>query len=177
MTWGKFILEGAEVDLSHLDPFTMNVTPKADGAPTFKVLVSFSHHTFTRDLEDGDPDTRQFGPPHDIRCFCDIRHRLSLALPKLIVSASMGKAYFPSRGHAKQRNFLLVQLAPDEAPYLVVFNLTRARDVNADVTMFVVSAHPRPGMIARSRMDSISFATLVSKVARGEAIKRPPIKK
>lgn len=177
MTWGKFILDDAEHDLTHLDPFVMSVTPKAEGAPTFKVLVSFSHHAFTREIKHGDRDEEQFGPPNDVRCFCLTRLVLSHQLPKLISAASKGKAYFPAAGHAKQRNFLLVELSRYEPPYLVVFNLTKARGVDADVVMFVVSAHPRPGLVPKSKMDSISFATLVSKVASGQEIKRPPIKK
>ncbi|WP_426043105.1 hypothetical protein [Brevundimonas sp. TWP2-3-4b1] len=177
MTWGKFVLDEAEHDLTHLDPFVMSVTPKAEGAPTFRVLVSFSHHAFTREFMEGDREEERFGPVTDVRCFCLSRLVLSSTLPKRIHAASKGKAYFPAPGHAKQRNFLLVEISPYEPPYLVAFNFSKARGVDADVVMFVVSAHPRPGMVPKSRMDSISFATLVSKVASGQEIKRPPIKK
>lgn len=177
MSWGKFILDEAEHDLTHLDPFVLHVTPKAENAPTFRILVSFSHHAFTREIKDGDREDEKFGPDHDVRCFCLTRLVLSHSLPKVIASASKGKAFFPAKGHARQRNFLLVEVSPYDPPYLIVFNLDRARSADADVVMFVVSAHPRPGLPPKSRMDSISFATLVSKVARGEAVKRPPIKK
>lgn len=177
MTWGRFILDEAEHDLTHLDPFVLHVTPKTDGAPTYKVLVSFSHHAFTRELEDTDQEAERFGPAHDVRCFCMTRLVLSHALPKLIVKASTGKAYFPTPGHAKQRNFLLVELSPYEPPYLVVFNLNKAKRADVHVVMFVVSAHPRPGLAPKSKMDTIGFATLVSKVAQGHPITRPPKKK
>lgn len=177
MTWGKFVLDEAEHDLTHLDPFVLSVTPKALGAKSLKVLVSFSHHAFTREFGAGDQEHEKFGPPNDVRCFCLTRLVLSHSLPQLIRNASTGKAYFPSRGHAKQRNFLLVELSKYDPPYLVVFNLERAKAANIDVAMFVVSAHPRPGLPSKSRMDSISFATLVSKVASGERIVRPPKRK
>ncbi|HWQ85871.1 hypothetical protein [Brevundimonas sp.] len=155
----------------------LHVTPKMPEASTYKVLVSFSHHAFTRELKGEDQPAERFGPANDVRCFCMTRLVLSHALPKLIVAASVGKAYFPARGHAKQRNFLLVELSPFEPPYLVVFNLNKAKKAAADVAMFVVSAHPRPNLLPRSKMDTISFATLVSKVAQGLPITRPPKKK
>ena len=174
MAWGNFIVDGAVRDLTHLDPFVVDVTPKAAGSPTFRVLVTFSHHAFTREIVDGDDAARHFGPPHDVRCFCDVRHTLSAQLPDLIRIACGGRAYFPSRSYSRQRNFLLVEWAPDEPPYIVAFNLTKAQASGIDVAMFVLSAHPRPDLPARSKLDTISFATLVSKTANGEKVVRPP---
>jgi len=175
--WGTFIYRGVERDLAHLDAFTFIVKATAEGARAYKVLVSFSHHVFTRDIMDGDRAADAFGPPHDLRCFCDDRHQRSKALPAIIAAAATGKAYFPGPGHPQQRNFLLIDIGDGDPPYLVVFNLEKATAMGVDVRMFVVSAHPRPGLPARSRMNSIRFATLISKVARGEKIVRPPAKK
>lgn len=173
MNWGKIKIDEVEVDLTHLDPFTINVTPAAPGSPTYKVLVSFSHHAFTRDLVDTDLPKHYFGPAHDVRCFCADRHRLSLSLPEIVKAAATGKAYFPARNHPVQRNFLLVKIAADEPPYLIVFNLERARGVDADAVMNIVSAHPRPGLGSTRKMASIRLATLVSKTVRGERVVRP----
>lgn len=174
MTWGKFIVDGAERDLTHLDPFVMVVTPKAAGAPAFRVLVTFSHHAFTRDIVPGDDPARHFGPPHDIRCFCDDRHKLSAQLPALIKKACGGRAYFPSRAYARQRNFIVVEWEEGKPPYIVPFNLTKSNASGIDANMFILSAHPRPDLPPKSRLDAISFATLVSKVVRGEKVVRPP---
>lgn len=174
MSWGKFIVDGAERDFTHLDPFVMDVTPKAAGAPTYKVLVSFSHHAFTREILPADDPARYFGPPNDIRCFCEERHGLSARLPDLIKKASGGRAFFPSRSHARQRNFIVVEWENGKPPYLVPFNLAKATTSGVDATMFILSAHPRPDLPPRSRLDAISFATLVSKVVRGERVLRPP---
>ena len=173
MNWGKVEIGDVEFDLTHLDPFTINVTPSVPDAPTYKVLVSFSHHAFTRDLVEGDPDHHRFGPDHDVRCFCPERHQLSLLLPEIVKAATTGKAYFPARNHPIQRNFLLVKLVAGEPPYLVVFNLERARGINADAVMNIVSAHPRPGMGSTRKFESIRVATLVSKTVRGERVMRP----
>lgn len=177
MGHGRFVLAGQEYDLTHLDPFVMDVAPKAEGAPVFRVLVDFSHHAFTRDWRDGDTDDHRFGPDHDVRCFCSIRHALSRALPDIIRRSAHGKAYFPAPNYPHQRNFILVDMGQGADPYLVAFNLTKAQTKGVHVVMFVVSAHPRPDLVARSRMDSISFATLVAKTVRGERIIRPSKKK
>lgn len=171
MTWGKFILEEAEHDLTHLDPFTVLVAPSVAGAPSYRVLVSFSHHAFTRKLADGDNPNRHFGPAGDVRCFCDDRLLLSRDLPDIVRRSVNGKAYFPSRAHPKQRNFLFVESKGE--PYLIAFNLSLAKATGIDVAMFVVSAHARPDFRKRDH-DTIRFPTLVSKTARGERIVRPP---
>ena len=49
MSWGKRTFGGVEYDLSHLDPFTMQVTPKGEDARTYNVRVTFTCHTFTRE--------------------------------------------------------------------------------------------------------------------------------
>ena len=50
MSWGKKRIAGVVYDLTHLDPFDLDVTPSYQGAPTYKVRVTFGHHTFTRKL-------------------------------------------------------------------------------------------------------------------------------
>ena len=60
MRWDSFSAGPVDYDLTHLRPFTLNVTPKAEGAPTFKVLVSFGCHTFTREMEPADPPELKF---------------------------------------------------------------------------------------------------------------------
>lgn len=177
MKWGTATAGAKVYDLSHLDSFPVDVQPNAEGAQTYRVLVHFSHHVFTRDIVPTDEPLWHYGPPHDVRCICDQRHTLSLKLPDLIRSAVTGKAYFTSPNHPEQRNMLLVKADPGGPPYLVVFNLERARKRGLDAIMFVVSAHPRPGMPSARQMDSIRFPTLVAKIVRGEPITRPPKRK
>ena len=105
--WGVFHANGTPYDLAHLDPFTMDITPKAEGAPSFRVLVSFGCHTFTRTLEANDPAHMQFIDGTDVRCFCPIRHGQSSHLPAMIRAASAGRAYF-----SHNRNFLLLEQVP-----------------------------------------------------------------
>lgn len=169
MTWGSFNGGGVEYDLSHLAPFTLNVTPKAVGAPTFKVLVSFGHHTFTREMNGHDPGDMKFVHGTDERCFCTVRHGHSILLPGIVTANAGGRAYF-----SKTRNYLLVENLPGVVgPYAVFFNIERAKIANVDAAMFVVSAYPKPALPPVRELPRITFATLVAKTARGEVVTRP----
>ncbi|MGE5502737.1 MAG: hypothetical protein ACM3W4_12545 [Ignavibacteriales bacterium] len=169
MAWDRFVIGDTEYDLTHLRPFTLNVTPKSEGAPTFKVLVAFGHHTFTRDLRAGDPEELRFDHRGDVRCFCTERYGFSTNLPRIVTAASSGRAYF-----SQSRNYLLVEDLPGLAgPYAVFFNIERSRLTGVHANMFVVSAYPKPRLPAKNRLPAITFAALVSKTAAGEPIRRP----
>jgi hypothetical protein len=170
VAWSKFSAGQIDYDLSHLSPFTLAVTPKAPDAPTFKVLVSFGHHTFTREITKDDPAEMQFLHKDDARCFCPARHGHSRELPRIVTEGASGRAYF-----SQTRNYLLVEnLSGIPGPYAVFFNIQRARSLKAiDATLFVVSAYPKPGLPPKRDLPAITFATLVSKTVAGEQIKRP----
>jgi hypothetical protein len=167
---GILTIEGVDHDLSHLNPFTLSVTPKAEGAPSYKVLVSFGCHTFTRafDIATDDPAYRH-EEDGEVRCVCPDRLLASKGLPTLVAQSAGGKAYF-SQG----RNFMLIDQPLGGAPYAVFFNLERSKAIKGvDASMFVISAYEKPGLPSKSRLPAISFATLVSKTVRGERIVRP----
>lgn len=168
MSWGKYNHAGVEYDLSHLSPFTVAVTPKSEGAPTYKVLVSFGHHTFSRDWADGDPRELQVVVGREApRCVCPARVDLSKNLPGIVAGSSSGRAYF-----SEGRNFLFVEnLAGLNGPYAVFFNMERGRSKGIDATMFVVSAYEKPAL--PQRLPAITFATLVSKTVAGQRVTRP----
>lgn len=163
-------IDGFEYVLSHLNPFTVDVSPSAVDAATYKVLVTFGHHTFTRTVDFAtDSASYHYSEGGDLRCFCPDRFYASQGLPSLIASAVRGKAYF-----SQNRNYMLIDQPLGGAPYAVFFNLEKTRSVKGlDASMFVVSAYEKPGLPAKSRLPSISFATLVAKTARGEPITRP----
>lgn len=167
----KFESEGLIYDLNHLSPFTIAVTPKANGAPTFTVLLTFGHHCFTREWREGTDDSAlRYAIDRDVRCFCPERYALSLALPAIVKAAATGKVYF-----SQDRNYLIVEAVDGLAgAYAVFFKLEKAgRLHNVDAVMFVVSAYEKRNLPAKSRLPSISFATLVAKTVRGEKIIAP----
>ncbi|HEV2593885.1 MAG TPA: hypothetical protein VGU01_01635 [Sphingomicrobium sp.] len=161
MSWGSFDYKGQVRDLTHLDPFTINVTPKAPGAPTWTVRVSFSHHTFTRELQPGDGPQDEYAVGSDVRCFCTDRYPLSLSLPGIIQANANGRAYF-TQGH----NLMFVENIPglQQGPYAIFFNMERARKLKGiDATMFVVSAYEKPGLPPMRSLRAITMPTLVAK--------------
>jgi hypothetical protein len=168
--WQDMTINGTVYGLSHLKPFTLGVTPKAPGAPTFKLYVSFGCHTFSKEWDANDPVAAQITDDRRLRCFCPIRHGHSLHLPSIIHQGVTGKAYF-----SEQRNYLIVDRLPGmNGPYAVFFNLERAESREFDAAMFVVSAYEKPRL--PKRMDAITFATLISKTVNGERVTRPPKK-
>ena len=174
MGWGTIAAGGKNYNLDHLDTKVILVTPKAAGARTYRVLVSYGHHTFTRALETSDRRDMEFCHRGDIRCFCPIRYGLTVELPGIVESAKRAYWTHVSKG---DRNYLIAEsVGGFVEPYAVYFNMERATAKNVDVAMFVVSAYPKPGLPALSRLDRISFATLVATIAGGKTPKRPPPK-
>jgi hypothetical protein len=169
--WQAFETGGQVYGLDHLSPFTLTAAPKADGAPTFTVLVTFGHHCFTREWRQGlDDPAMYYAIDRDERCFCPERHTLSLSLPAIVKAAATGKVYF-----SQDRNYLIAEAVDGlSGPYAIFFKLEKAERVHkADAVMFVVSAYEKRNLPAKSRLPSISFATLVAKTVRGERITRP----
>jgi hypothetical protein len=168
MGWGTKRIAGKDFDLSHLDGFEMDVTPRHAGAPTYRVRVDFGVHTFTRDLLDTDTPDYHVPDGAQTRCFCPQRHAMSIYLPDIIQSAASGNAYFGNRSE----NYLLVEkLDGLNAPYVVAFNMGIAKTVGADAIMFVVSAHDRPNL--PPNLPVIGMGTLVSLTVQGKPIMRP----
>lgn len=167
VSWGKKKIRGVVYDLAHLDSFRMEVTPKAEGSPTYKVLVQFGCHTFTRDLLPSDTPDYRFADAGHVRCFCPERYGYSKNLPDVIRGAVGGRVYF-----SDQENFLLAHDLPGvEHPYAIYFDMVRASTKGHHATMEVVSAYPKPD--ATRDFPKITFATLVANVAQKKPIVRP----
>ena len=170
--WSDVTIAGRVYSTAHLQSFTVNVTPKADGAPTFKVYVSFSSHCFTKEWDDGYPVSHKVRYNGEDRCFCQIRHGRSLHLPAIIRRGVTGRVYFSQR-----QNYLIVENLPGmNAPYAVFFNIEKANSKEFDAAMFVVSAYEKPDLPPVNQLPAITFATLVSKTVHGKPIVRPPRK-
>jgi hypothetical protein len=170
--WPDISIAGRAYSLAHLQSFTMNVTPKAPGAPTFKVYVSFGSHTFTKEWEDDHPLPFKVRYNGEDRCFCPIRHGHSLSLPAIIRQSATGRVYFSLR----QKYLIIENLPGVNAPYAVFFNIEKAASSEFDAAMFVVTAHERPNLPSKKSLEAITFATLISKTAAGQPIRRPPKK-
>ena len=89
MKWQPFTYQGQEYDLSHVHPFDWEYTaPATDKRPerTYKLMVQFSMHTFTRGIELGetvDPAII-YRDDREERAFDFLRYALSSQLPDII---------------------------------------------------------------------------------------------
>jgi len=85
----------------------VDVTQKRGCVTSYRVLVSFGHHVFSRAAPAlPDAGLTLVGPLNDRRLFCEDRWRRSLEIRKLIKSAVGGRAYFPNSRHPRAgRNF------------------------------------------------------------------------
>lgn len=164
MKWPNKKIAGVIYPLDHLHPFIMRVSPKQPGAPSYRVRVSFGCHTFTKKLDGTETLDLVFVNGRERRCFCPLRHRLSLHLPGIIRGIATGKVCFSKYG-----NYIFPANVPGMVePYGVVLNVTKADSADYDVLLMVVSAHERPRF--PKRPGQITFATLIGKTAKGEPV-------
>ena len=171
--WGRKQIAGVVYDRTHLDPFIMDVTPKAQGAVTYKVRVSFGCHTFTRELLDGDTPDLHFHDGEERRCFCVNRHRFSGSITQHDSRyAANGRVYFSERA-----NFLVVENVDGaNAPYVAFFKIEKATKIDGyDAAMFVTSAHLKPAL--PSKLPAVTFSTVVDYTVRNKQLTRPEPRK
>lgn len=169
VTWGKKTFGGVEYDLNHLAPFTMQVTPKQEGARTYNVRVTFTCHAFTREWRDTDAEDHRFDEGKEVRAFCPVRYGHSQSLEQLIRNASTGKVRFNN-----QTPFVIPATIPGlVGPYAIYFQAYKAKVPGLDVIMDVRSAHHKPNL--NQSLPKITFATVIGNTAAGVRI-RPPKK-
>lgn len=167
MNWRDRKIRGTVYRLGHLAPVSITV-PAKDGSRDYSVKVAYGHHVFTRELEAQDTPDFHFSHNDETRCFCLIRHSLSLHLPSIFQKAAKGgNAYF-----GETRNFLFAENVPGlQGPYAIFFDIKKAAERGVDAVIFVVSAYHKPNLPAR--LPKIRFDTLVRKAAAGENMKKP----
>ncbi|SHG43022.1 hypothetical protein [Bradyrhizobium erythrophlei] len=164
-SWGKKVIDDVEYDLTHLDSAVIDVSAKTEASVSFRVLVSYGHHCFARDVRTGDPDHHIFEVGSDRRCFCPVRAALSKELPRLVREASAGMAFF-----SEGRNMLIVDDVPG-GPYAVFFNVEQAQQASLDVILFVASAYLKPEL--PDRLHAVPFTALIQKASNGHKPFRP----
>lgn len=167
MDWRDRKIRGTVYRLGHLAPDVLTV-PAKDSSRDYRVKVTYGHHVFTRELEPQDTPDFHFNYVNETRCFCLIRHGLSLHLPSIFKKASTGgNAYF-----GETRNFLFVENVPGlQGPYAIFFDIKQASEKDIDAVIFVVSAYHKPNLSAR--LSKIRFDTLVRKASAGESMRKP----
>lgn len=163
MARNPFIFGGVEYDLAHLEPFTVRV-PSIDPARSdAQILVTFSHHVFSKkwDANVCDPQA-WFEENGEARAFCAQRHGWSLALPAVIKYHVNGRAYETRDTQGRRRHAFVTTLQGSAVPYPVFFALQRAsRNHAADGILTVASAYEKPKLPKLSKLQNIKFGRLV----------------
>lgn len=140
MMWGKKKINGTVYDLTHLDPFILNV-PRSGVLDDYRVLVEFGSHTFTEAFTPLHNRDLAISDGKDLRAFCLKRHGYSQTLPAAIRAAVSGVACFD---HGRM---LISGALPGLAgPYLIAFKLRAKKTSRFDAVMTIVSAHHRPNL-------------------------------
>ncbi|MCE7032774.1 heat-shock protein [Lysobacter sp. GX 14042] len=167
------IVGGQSIDLSHLEPFKLQVV-STHAKTTLRVHVTFTSHCFSEKLDStllaqGDPiiDRNTRHP----RMFCPTRYRLSHKLPGFLQELPGRSVSLTSA----QRNWVYTVTIEDPAgPYHVFFELGRApieQRTWQDLNLVVESAYPEtkapPGVRGRPK----PFALVCGEVYTGNRAK------
>jgi len=162
-------IQGVTYTLDHLEGFTF--TLDTEGGKRRAVIVGFSCHCFTEDIRQEHTPDYYYVHGGEKRAFDLTRHALSKRLPE-IIRALYGRTVYMS----KEANYFLlrtIEATELAGPYLVFFNVRRAKQKGVDVLMNVESAYLKPGMTDRA--SAIRFSTLIERTATGKPVPRGPL--
>lgn len=179
MQWKPFEYNGKTFDLSHVHPFEWEYTaPAADKRPerTYRMIVQFSMHTFTRGIEQGEGvETamiyRDEENTKEERAFDFLRYELSNQLPDIIRGLGEKACY-----HTHHGNFFTIEAtAPNgvASEYEVYFQLSRAKGKGEWLHLYIQSAYVRDKShgTTQPRKRKIRFQVIAHNIIHGKAIK------
>lgn len=169
MNWPNKKIAGNIYDLRHLHPFILSVTPKTPGSRAYNVRVTFGCHCFTKELDGTETPDLVFKHGADVRCFCIIRHALSVHLPNMVRDSASRKVAFAAYGG----NYFVAKtdIPGLTDPYAAFFYVAKAKNPDFDVLMEVISAYPKSNLPKHPGL--ILFTTLIGKTIRGERVTEP----
>lgn len=161
MMWGKKKIRGTVYDLTHLDPFEIDVD-HPNGRTTV-LQVQFSCHTFTEKFNPLHTPDLAISHGKDLRAFCLKRYGHSLSLPAAVEQAVSGRVCNDNG------RFLINSTLPGLAgPYLIAFNLRERKTRKFDCVMGIVSAHHRPNL--NQQLPTAPFHAVISATLAGRKI-------
>ncbi|WP_054063580.1 hypothetical protein [Pseudomonas asplenii] len=167
------VINGASVDLSHLEPFTFELDSQL-AKKRLRVHVTFSNHCFSKSYDAASHPASE--PIIDAgserqRTYCPTRYRLSHSLPALIC----GLAESPKTKvweTATERNWCYSIVIEDPSgPYHVFFEIRRAgkdRRQWQDLQLVVESAYHQDEESGPSLKGSMAFMLLCGKIYMGQ---------
>lgn len=162
MMWGRKKIAGTVYDLTHLDPFEMDVPRSAGNAP-YRVQVQFGPHTFTEKYTPLHTPDLAISHGHDLRAFCLNRYGHSLSLPAAVQQAVAGKVCL-SNG----KMVINARLPGLNGPYLIAFTVRAHKTRKFDAVITVVSAHHRPNL--NQGLPTAPFPVVIAATIAGRKI-------
>ena len=170
MAWYEKKLEfaGEKYDLSHLSPFSLNVSFPPQGnkpATSFTLKIKFSTHCVSEDWVTHPSVSFPDEGGRD-RFFSFTRYNLSLRLPSILRELPGRQCYF-----ASSRNFLTVEITDGDGEsknYHIYFSVKK---INEGVSVLVESAYIPNNPERQSK--KIKGKVILSNSYHGKRIARP----
>jgi hypothetical protein len=163
--------------LNHLHPFELDhIMMVSDTQPgvTVKIHVAFSLHTFTRDIEAGDPHADRYSDNRETRCFCHERYAQSHRLPAIVRELPKSRKIFHSRTRSGMVNYATFETAEGKT-YGVYFGVKRYGKRGPNIVLLtVVSAYVHRAAKKDTREGTIRFNLLLGRALRGLKPHPPP---
>ncbi len=171
MKWEAKVIGETVYDMSHLHPCVITMTWPAKGElpeKTVGVAVEYSMHCFTAAISIGSAiydSALQYQDSKETRQFHLERYEHSKALPALIQNLSDRLCYT-----TPHRNYFIPMPHPDGVSehlrLFVYFVLAKRRREDADLTMYIESAHCKEKPKLGRRVRGCSFKELCGKILR-----------
>jgi hypothetical protein len=169
--WPSLVINGQEIDRSHLEPMSLPCACPQFPRPVI-VNVTFSMHCFTGHFVDGvhDPAWKIMDGLQE-RVFCFTRHGLSLRLPGMVRSLPSTNVWQTR----SDRNFVYAVMLDDGlgGQYPMFFTVKKDKADRADLALRVESAYPFTKEEMADEIKAapkVKFATLCAKAVRNESL-------
>ena len=160
-------------ELDHLHPYDRELVIASKGdypERRFQIHISFGLHCFTRKPDPGerDPLAGWYSDSRETRVFCPERWEVSKQLPDIIDSLGQRKCF-----HTKGEEFVTLKMVHGgrKFEYAVFFTVSKARKNEADLNLFVNSAHERHDPLKHNK--PVRFNLILMNRYQGKPIKRP----
>lgn len=175
MKWRRFIHQGDDYSLSHLNPFYWNYTVEANSTQPeciYKFQVTFSMHCFTRDPLNNEQIAEDlwYEGPKEKRVFCFDRYDLSSQLPAIIKSLGNRPCW-----HTHHGNYFTIEQVTKEGEnieYEAYFDVTRASR-NGWLNLVVQTAYVRTDdyVTTQPKKRKIRLSVIARNTTKGIAIR------
>ena len=179
MHWKPFEFDGQIFDLSHVHPFEWEFNaPATNKRPerTYKIIVQFSMHTFTRGIEQSENLNtamlyKDANNTKEKRAFDFLRYELSKKLPNIIQGLGEKACY-----HTHHGNFFTIEATSPNgitSEYEVYFQLSRAKGRGGWLHLYIQSAYIRDKShgTTHPRKRKIGFQVIAYNILHGKEIK------